>query len=177
MNMQRRAVGIGLVLSILGCVALIFVIRAPEAAKVTVSYLGVTNGHSRVFSLENQSHSAVEYLVGLPQVKTNGAWSRVQLVGDSRGMSTPTILAAGGRVTLQVEEPAERSDWRLPVMWYVQGRGEWIDIVSSLRMNHEVLKTWWPQRKITPYPGFHWGHRQYSKTSFSPSIVRNENIP
>jgi hypothetical protein len=64
-----------------------------------------------MFSVSNSHPWKVEYREGLPQAKTNGSWSQVQITEGSMKFIRP-----GESINFLVSVPGTTSVWRLPVV-------------------------------------------------------------
>lgn len=106
--------------------------------------------------------------VGLPQIKTNGAWLRPHLTADDGVLTAPTILVAGGTAKVVVDAPSDGAGWRLPVFWREQGEGPHIG--GIIRFNLRVLKVWWPYRHQVALPRISLRGDQEIRTAFSTAI-------
>jgi len=80
-----------------------------------ISLVNVTDdpvqGYTAIFSITNQSSSAISYLVGPPQIKTNSTWgsSTRHLHGAGK------MLPANQATTFAVAAPSIWYLWRVPV--------------------------------------------------------------
>jgi hypothetical protein len=68
-------------------------------------------GYTAIFGITNQSSSALSYLVGSPQIKTNNTWDSVQMPRGGGGK----IIPAHQATTFEVAAPSIWYAWRVPV--------------------------------------------------------------
>src|ERR1039458_350102 len=140
--MRRRIILLfGSAICALGILGM-FVLRDPASgARMTISFLGYTNASSGVFTLHNESRFAVSYWVGVPQTKTNGAWPNPHFGTNYVLWTPPSVVTGGVSSTFAVEVPLGQEEWRVPVMWYVNGRRT--SALGILKYNVRVFRVWW----------------------------------
>ena len=129
---------------ILFVIVLLAILESPRrpAAHVSFSYLGVStssNGSLITIGITNHSTSSVDYIVGPPQLQSNGVWSAAPLVLGTR----MTSVGAGRSGTVTVTMPLISGESRVPILWgfsYSAGATRWQEIredaIEGLRMHN-----------------------------------------
>lgn len=90
--------------------------RASTAAPITFRFGGFSTNAAQavlaMFSITNSSPWTFNYRAGLPQAKTNGYWSQVQITEG--GM---TMIRPGESISFLVSVPETNGVWRVPVVF------------------------------------------------------------
>lgn len=168
--MRRRIIFFGSAVCALGIFG-IFVLHDPASgARMTISFLGYTNVYSGVFRLHTESRFAVSYWVGVPQMKTNGAWAKPHFGTNDSIWTPPSVVTRGVSSTFAVEVPSGKEEWNRPVIWYVNGRQT--SPLGILKYNVRVFRLWWPHRSQARYPGLSKNGESDVHVIYSSSVTR-----
>lgn len=89
---------------------------APSLMSLSFGFAGfstnVATGVLAVFTISNRSPWEVAYRAGLPQVRSNGSWSPVQITeGEMKS------ILAGQTASFLIPLPATSGVWRVPVVY------------------------------------------------------------
>ena len=151
-------------------VVLVAIWPRPQPSGLSIQFVSRINTNNEpglrpcvVFGVTNLSHKSVTWTWAYPQVRSNGLWSEVEIMGP---FTMHEDLHVGQGMHVIVADPGRGEAWRVPIVWsYVPSRlGSVVaDVVNSRR-----------EAKKGSVPGWTSGFGWTCYTNFSMEIARTQ---
>jgi hypothetical protein len=145
----------------------------PQRSRLAIQFVSHTHTNEPgrrpcvVFGVTNLSHKSLTWTWAYPQVRSNGVWSEVEIIGPGT-MHEDLDGGQGMRVIVAVPDRGEA--WRLPIVWSYVPRSHLGSIVADVVNSRREAKN-------GSVPGWTSGFGWTCCTNFSSEMASTQAEP